>query len=116
MAKLKKPGKEMKFRFDVNDEEVFVFVTRPDPGVQKAFLKGRFDTSKRGRLKDHSVSAAEEFVDKILLRTENLEADGPDGTEVPMDSLPNWKELIPLEWKISIAGHFSDAEGELVNG
>lgn len=116
MVRIVKPGKPLKFRFEVEGEPCYVSVKVPEDTTLKAFLNNRFDTGKRGKLKDNSVEAAEKFVEKILHSTENIEDVNEQGDVVPMDSMPNWKKDIPLNWKLAIAAHFMEAETDLVNG
>jgi len=108
--------KSIKFTIDVGDETVTLICKQPTAIEQQKFLKARFDTKKRGKLKDKSIEAAIEFADLILLDVENVEYEGTGGKMLPLtNKVEGWKDLLPPNWKVSLAGRFSEPEIELGN-
>lgn len=89
----------------VGQETATFTLQTPTPEELNTFLAARYETSRKGRLRDNSIAARVAFFDLLLIRVENLEdssggAIGPDRCR-----------LIPANWKNTIIFYeFEDIE------
>ena len=107
-------GDEVRIKLDVTSGYVTaVFPPHGDPAFEKAkkeLLDGRFETSRRGRIRNTATEARIRFFDAQCQRIEGWQHRQSDGTLVDPMTLPNWRELFPVNLKISAAVRFEETE------
>jgi len=121
---------KVRISIDVAGERV-TFICRPPTGKEVSeFLNRRFVT-RRNKIESRLYDARRDFVDSILLDIENAEWENANGELLPLNAatelteedkrhcaailgapVESWKDLIPLNWKASVAMHFEDVQGE----
>lgn len=89
-----------------SDNPVLI-LRRPTLKELRSFLQPRFEI-RENCIEDHSVEVREEFIDSLLVGCENIEI-RINGIYKPLSpEVADWKELIPLSWKISVALQFEE--------
>ena len=100
-----KLSKDHRIDLTIGKETVTFILRKPSNKELNDFLADRYDTTRRGRLKDRSVAARADFFDMLLTGVENL-VDDDDNPITPAAA-----EKIPLNWKSSIIfSEFEDVE------
>lgn len=100
---------ETKVAILVGDEEVTaIFAPQGDEELNEAIKKlatSRQKTSRGGMPQDTSFEARTRFFNTQCRRVENCE--GPDGKPLTAET-PDWRKLIPANWKVSFALFFEE--------
>ena len=119
----------IRIAISAGSEDVVFICRRPSGKEISKFLGKRF-TTHRNKVQSRLYEARAEFVDSILLDVENVTFRTVEGETVPLNSKlqltdadraawavnldvraaeVDWKSLIPINWKSSVAMFFEDS-------
>ena len=123
----------VRVKVEVGDEVVTFVVRRPTAAEQSSFLSKRFVQGDNG-LKNNAQAVRVELVDKILVDVHGLEYENAEGAVVPLNAsstfseadrrlleaqtgiaVRDYRDLIPMNLKCSVATYFEERVGKAGN-
>jgi len=122
--------KHIRVVVEAGGEDVIFICRQPSAAERSKFLSSRFVT-KRNKMVSRLYEARAEFVDQILLDVENIQycasngeirqlnaqaelsdADKAEYSTVHGVEVRGWRDMIPLNWKSSVAMYFEDQQSQ----
>jgi hypothetical protein len=117
----------MRIRLTIGSEEAVFICRRPTTRESSNFLNTRWVRGKRNKIDDRLYEARRAFIDLILVDLEEVVFKTAAGEVVPLNAaavlspadiehwsqvlgepVKSWKDLIPVQWKSSVAQRFED--------